>query len=64
LANLFERFQPCRSEKSDYHFINGVNYLNRPGYTQGIMQWIDESEFQALSERAIELPAAMSAQWP
>ena len=23
------------------------------------MQWLDESEFQALSERAIELPAAI-----
>lgn len=40
-------------------FINGVNYLSVRGYTLGIMYGINEDEFQALSERAIEFPAAI-----
>lgn len=40
-------------------FINGVNYLSIRGYTLGIMHGINESEFQVLSERAIEFPAAI-----
>ena len=40
-------------------FINGVNYLSVRGYTLGIMYGINETEFQALSERVIEFPAAI-----
>ena len=40
-------------------FINGVNYLSVRGYTLGIMHGINETEFQALSERVIEFPAAI-----
>jgi len=40
-------------------FINGVNYLSVRGYTLAIMYGINESEFQALSERVIEFPAAI-----
>ncbi len=40
-------------------YINGVDYLSVRGYTLGIMYGINETEFQALSERAIEFPAAI-----
>ena len=40
-------------------FINGVNYLSIRGYTLGIMHGINKSEFQVLSDRAIEFPAAI-----
>lgn len=40
-------------------FINGVSYLSVRGYTLGIMYGINATEFQALSERAIEFPAAI-----
>ena len=40
-------------------FINGVNYLSVRGYTLGIMYGINETGFQALSERVIEFPAAI-----
>ena len=40
-------------------YINGINYLSVRGYTLGIMYGINETGFQALSERVIEFPAAI-----
>jgi len=40
-------------------FIDGVNYLSVRGYTLGIMYGMNETGFQALSERVIEFPAAI-----
>ena len=40
-------------------YINGIDYLSVRGYTLGIMYGINETEFQALSERVIEFPAAI-----
>ena len=40
-------------------FIRGVDYLSVRGYTLAIMGRLDESSFPDLSDRVIELPAAI-----
>jgi ABC-type transport system involved in multi-copper enzyme maturation permease subunit len=40
-------------------FFGGVRYLSVRGYTLAIMYGIDESGFEALGPRVIELPAAL-----
>ena len=39
-------------------FLTGVRYLSVRGYALGILHGLDEESFEAVAERAIELPAA------
>ena len=40
-------------------FIDGVSYLSVRGYTLAIMYGLDESAFEAIGSRAIDLPVAL-----
>ena len=40
-------------------FLGGIRYLSVRGYTLGIVHGLDDGSFADLSNRAIELPAAL-----
>ncbi len=40
-------------------FLPGVRYLSVRGYSLGILHGIDDKSFEAVAERAVELPAAI-----
>ncbi len=40
-------------------FLPGVRYLSVRGYALGILHGIDDKSFEAVAERAVELPAAV-----